>query len=191
MGHLRKTPKEITEHIVSRRVAFRALVTDPETPTLAVLVHTIQPLSKTRVVELNIDYGPSIDPLDETDEVFLAFVDMDNLPGIGDLRGLHVWSSTQIWRVLGTPGNTIQTQSHENIAILVPKIKDTHDIETRRRRNALALIVQVTATGTPIIHVAGNVGLQSVLTQRDWGFRRKWDTGGNRKSRHHATSRTR
>lgn len=125
----------------------------------------IVPLSHIAPMHLNLWWGPNSDPTDQFVDVYIAAVDVRNLPDQAAMDQISYWIGRQVWRTVGTPATVVQTMGHEDTT-LEGGISSNIDLVTRTQDYRLALCAVTDQALT--YSFVGSVTVQIVLLRRIW-----------------------
>ncbi len=149
-----------------RRKGFHVTLTTAASPALVLQIAALPPNSMMTPLEMWIAYGPQEDTNEEQLELYLAMVDISNLPTAASLREMAIWQDSQKWQNQGTPANTIQVMKSANPVWTRPQTWASVTVNDRLRASGLSILSF--ASGSLDIKVHGVLTWEVTLLQRVW-----------------------
>lgn len=153
-------------------LGFNSTATNSTTiPVILQSLQQIPPWAKVSLRQYQIWFG-IIDALADNDDldIFLAFVDVDNLPDFQALIEGALWQAHQKWDAIGTPASFVQAMSQDRLsweAADAPQVENT-TVDQRKQVQALAIILGDTLQAN-LIKAVGTVDVDVEYTVRTWG----------------------
>lgn len=147
---------------VTKRVPFRL----DGVPVGPISLSVIPPLASSHMRQLQIWFGIGEGPSDgDQIEAYILPGDFSNPPDLASTRDRAHWAAVQNWQDCGTPGNCVQTITHENLFVLDSDFTSL-ELADRIRNNRWMLITSDLANVQIYI---GTITVEHILIIRTWG----------------------
>jgi len=129
---------------------------------------TIPPQSVSRPLQLQVWYGLADEPGDGEDiEIYLAAIDVANLPDVSSIRQTAEWMAAQRWIQAGVPANTVQTLSKDGMIFLSQPTANLSLVQ-RIRDFAWVFLGTSTTNTDSTIKLLATLTVQHTILQRTW-----------------------